>query len=120
MKACPTCDAAKCCHCGFVPFAPGADWGILDGPRCSDYCEHVHAMRYCNSCSDRWWRVGLEPDWDIDGAAWKDCPESAAEAQAKPVRLAPLAPEPPTETVSAIAFAICRGDGRREKRGVLT
>jgi hypothetical protein len=32
-------------------------------------------MRYCPSCSSNWWRVGLDGDWDIDGCAWKRCPE---------------------------------------------
>jgi len=40
-------------------------------------------------------------------------------AEAKPVRLAPLAPEPPQSSLSAQIAAICRGDGRGKDRGVL-
>lgn len=71
----------SCPNCGFVA-EPFKEWGYLDGPVWWDYCEHVQAMRECRSCSTRWWRPGLEPDWDIDGAAHEDCPackEFAAE-----------------------------------------
>jgi len=82
MKPCPTCNGPKCCHCEFTPVALGADWGYLNGPNWSDYCCHVSAMRYCASCSQNWWRVGLEGDWDVDGCGHEDCPECVT-AEAK-------------------------------------
>jgi len=69
----------KCPHCDYEPRTPDADWGYLNGPKWSDYCQHVHAMRECGSCSERWWKVGLTDEWDIDGCAREVCPECAAE-----------------------------------------
>lgn len=66
-----------CRCCGFVAKS-GQDWGYLDGPSGPGFCDHVSAMRYCPCCSERWWRPGLEADWDVDGCAHEDCPDCVA------------------------------------------
>jgi hypothetical protein len=86
---CPYCMEAECVQdyvaspcrllktpapcCGFV--LEKKDWGYLDGPRTADHCIHVDVMRYCDSCSERWYRASNEPDWDVDGCGKEDCPD---------------------------------------------
>ena len=51
-------------------------WGYIEG--FNDWCEHAKAMRYCDSCSTSWWAERMEPDWDVGGCGWKDCPNCEA------------------------------------------
>lgn len=68
-----TTPVAPCANCGFV-LAGGKDWSFIN----PNYCVHTDAQRYCSSCSEWWYRVGMEPSWDEGLCEHEDCPDCAA------------------------------------------
>ena len=100
----------RCGNCGYESRAAGAGWGYVAGPVRSDACEHAPALRYCPSCQENWWRVGLAPVRSIIGPAQEECPACAAASSGTRTRLtlSPLVAAPPSETISALAAAVVR------------
>lgn len=113
---------APCRWCGYVQRV-GELWGHLEGPWCATYCDHIHAQRRCVSCTSDWWAPWLQPDWDVDGCAKRDCPEcisaheadAAADAAGEPrVSQVYMAYEP---TLAAAALAVALASRARPLAG---